>query len=299
MNHIEFNLENLERRKIEALQVPKRIQVIAEIGINHNGSLDTAKSLIDIAANAGCDAVKFQKRTIDIVYSKEVLDAPRESPWGDTQRDQKVGLEFGLEEYREIDKYCKSKGIDWSASAWDIPSLEFVEAFDPPFHKVASAMITNIPFLEKVAQTGRVTLLSTGMADRGMISTAIEIFRKSRTPVILLHTVSTYPTPIENLNISAMLTLADEFNLPVGYSGHETSVSPSFIAAALGAVVIERHITFDRTAYGSDQSASLEENGLRNLVSVIRKIPAAMGNGKIEWAQGEKEVAAKLRYWEN
>lgn len=294
---LNVDLNKLEKRNV-SIQLPKYIPVIAEIGINHNGSLETAKKLIDIAVETGCDAVKFQKRTIDIVYSQEVLDAPRESPWGTTQRDQKEGLEFSREDYQEIDSYCKEKSIDWSASAWDLESLDFVESFNPPFHKVASAMLTHESFIEKVASFGRLTLVSTGMADLEMIRTVVEVFKNHKTPIILLHTVSTYPTPLENLNISAMLTLAETFGLPVGYSGHEASVSPSFIAASLGAVVIERHITFDRAAYGSDQSASLEENGLRNLVNVLRKIPVAMGSGEIDWAPGEREVAAKLRYWE-
>jgi N-acetylneuraminate synthase len=275
------------------------IPVIAEIGINHNGDLDLAKKMIDMAVSSGCDAVKFQKRTIEIVYTADVLDALRESPWGTTQREQKNGLEFDLEAYREIDSYCKSKGIQWSASAWDLPSLEFVENFSPPFHKVASALITHMEFLEAVAKLKRLTFVSTGMADEKMVADAVEVFEKHGTPLVLLHTVSTYPSPEEDLNLRAMKTLRDTFRLPVGYSGHETSVSPSIVAASLGAVAIERHITVDRTMYGSDQAASLEEAGLRNLVAVVRKIPKMMGSGKIDWAPGEDAVAKKLRYWEN
>jgi N-acetylneuraminate synthase len=275
------------------------IPVIAEIGINHNGDLELAKKMIDLAVSSGCDAVKFQKRTIEIVYTAEVLDTPRESPWGTTQREQKNGLEFDLKAYQEIDTYCKEKGIQWSASAWDLPSLEFVENFSPPFHKVASALITHMEFLNAVAKLKRLTFVSTGMADEKMVKDAVAIFKKHGTPVVLLHTVSTYPSPEEDLNLRAMETLRNTFGLPVGYSGHETSVSPSIVAASLGAVAIERHITVDRTMYGSDQAASLEEAGLRNLVAVVRKIPKMMGSGKIEWAPGEEAVAKKLRYWEN
>lgn len=286
------------RKTTVSLQVPDYIPVIAEIGINHNGDLKLAKKMIDLAVSTGCDAVKFQKRTIDIVYSEEVLDAPRESPWGSTQREQKEGLEFNLEDYKEIDAYCKELGIQWSASAWDIPSLDFIESFNPPFHKVASALITHLDFVEAIAKLNRLTFVSTGMADEAMVAKALKIFEKYSTPVILFHTVSTYPSPEEDLNLLAILKLGDIFGLPVGYSGHETSVSPSIVAASLGAVAIERHITVDRTMYGSDQAASLEEAGLRHLVAVARKIPKMLGSGDIAWAPGEESVAKKLRYWE-
>lgn len=274
------------------------IPVIAEIGINHNGDLSLAKELVRVAAECGCFAVKFQKRTVDIVYSPEILDTPRESPWGSIQRDQKEGLEFSRQEYEEIDSFCSEMGIKWSASAWDAESLHFVESFDPPFHKVASAMVTHVEFLKAVASLGRLTLISTGMATSEDIDRAVEIFRESGTEVILLHTVSTYPTPEEDLNLRAIQTLREKYGLPVGYSGHEASVSPSIVAAALGAVLIERHITVDRTMYGSDQAASLEPDGLRHLVSVVRKVPTLLGSGHKDWAPGEKEVAQKLRYWE-
>jgi N-acetylneuraminate synthase len=279
-------------------QVPDRIVVIAEVGINHNGDMELAKRLIDIAVDTGCDAVKFQKRTVDLVYAPEVLDAPRESPWGTTQRDQKEGLEFSREQYQEIDAYCRARGIAWSASAWDIPSLEFLEEFQPPFHKVASALLTHRPFIEAVASKGRVTLISTGMATYDIIDGVVEVFQSAGTPFVLLHTVSTYPSPEADLNLSVIHTLQERYGVPVGYSGHEPSVSPSVVAAALGATVIERHITIDRSMYGSDQAASLEENGLRQLVATIRKIPAMLGSGEKDWAPGEREVAGKLRYWE-
>jgi len=281
-----------------AWQQPEGIFVIAEVGINHNGDMNLAKQLIDMAVDTGCDAVKFQKRTIDLVYTAEVLDAPRESPWGTTQRDQKQGLEFTLEQYQEIDSYCRDKGIVWSASAWDIPSLEFLEGFNPPFHKVASAMLTHRSFIEAVASKGRLTLVSTGMATIEMIDQVVEIFKSSGTPFVLLHTVSTYPSPESDLNLSMIQTLLERYKVPVGYSGHEPSVSPSVVAAVLGATVIERHITIDRSMYGSDQAASLEANGLRQLVSTLRKMPAMLGTGEKGWAPGEKAVAEKLRYWE-
>lgn len=280
-------------------QLADHVLVVAEIGINHNGSVATAKDLIDVAVRAGCDAVKFQKRTINVVYSQDTLDSPRDSPWGTTQREQKEHLEFEREQYAELDSYCREQGIAWSASAWDIPSLDFVEDFAPPFHKVASAMISHAAFVEAVAVKGRLTLISTGMSTLDMIDSAVRVFRDENTPFVLLHTVSTYPSPEEDLNLSTIRTLQDRYGVPVGYSGHEASVSPSIVAAALGARVIERHITLDRTMYGTDQAASLEENGLRQLVSVVRKVPTLLGTGVKGWAPGEREVARKLRYWEN
>jgi N-acetylneuraminate synthase len=281
-----------------AWRQPEDIFVIAEVGINHNGDMSVAKQLIDMAVDTGCDAVKFQKRTIDLVYTAEVLDASRESPWGNTQRDQKQGLEFTLEQYQEIDRYCRDKGILWSASAWDIPSLEFLDGFYPPFHKIASAMLTHRPFTEAVARKGRLTLVSTGMATIEIIDEVVGIFKSAGTPFVLLHTVSTYPSPESDLNLSMIHTLLERYKVPVGYSGHEPSVSPSIVAAVLGATVIERHITIDRSMYGSDQAASLEANGLRQLVTTLRKIPGMLGTGEKDWAPGEKAVAEKLRYWE-
>ena len=281
-----------------AWRQPEDIFVIAEVGINHNGDIRVAKQLIDMAIDTGCDAVKFQKRTIDLVYTAEVLDASRESPWGNTQRDQKQGLEFTLEQYQEIDRYCRDKGILWSASAWDIPSLEFLEGFNPPFHKIASAMLTHRPFVEAVATKGRLTLVSTGMATIEIIDEVVGIFKSAGTPFVLLHTVSTYPSPESDLNLSMIHTLLERYKVPVGYSGHEPSVSPSIAAAVLGATVIERHITIDRSMYGSDQAASLEASGLRQLVTTLRKIPGMLGTGEKDWAPGEKAVAEKLRYWE-
>lgn len=277
---------------------PEKIFVIAEIGINHNGDLDLAKSLIDMASRCGCDAVKFQKRTIETVYPEQVLSTPRESPWGTTQRQQKYGLEFTESDYREIDVFCEKRGILWSASAWDLESLAFIERFQPTFHKVASAMVTHLEFLEEVASLKRNTILSTGMCSIEDVDRAVEIFQKRDTPLCLLHTVSTYPSNEEHLNLLMVQSLRSRYGLPVGYSGHEPSVSPSLVAAALGASVIERHITIDRSMYGSDQAASLEETGLRQLVGSLRKLPLLLGDGVKKWAPGESEVASKLRYWE-
>ena len=272
--------------------------IIAEIGINHNGDLKIAKQLIDQSKAAGCDAVKFQKRTIDVVYSPDVLDQPRESPWGSTQRDQKMGLEFGVAEYDEINRYCNEVGIIWFASAWDIPSQNFLRQYNCPYNKVASAMTTHVAFLGEVASEKKMTFISTGMCTLDDVDHAVKIFRDADCPFVLLHTVSTYPAKESDLNLAVMATLRERYECPVGYSGHEPSVSPSVIAGALGAQVIERHVTLERSMYGSDQSASLEPAGLLNLVSTIRKISECVGNGEKQVIDAEKEVAKKLRYWE-
>lgn len=283
--------------RITNLEIPQHVYVIGEIGINHNGSLDIAKQLIDMAKRCGCDAVKFQKRTIDIVYTQELLDSPRESPWGTTQRAQKEGLEFSEADYDEIDRYCRAAGIDWFASAWDIPSQKFMRKYNLSHNKVASAMVTHPDFLEAVAEEKKPTFLPTGMCTWEEIDRAVAIFKKHDCPLVLLHTVSEYPAPENVLNIGVMHALRDRYNLPVGYSGHEASVSPSVIAAAQGAVAIERHITLDRAMYGSDQSASLEEAGLRDMVGMIRKIPVVLGDGQKRITEKEVGVASKLRYW--
>jgi len=273
------------------------IFIIAEIGINHNGSLDTAKKLIDMAVDTGCDAVKFQKRTIDIVYSKEVLDTPRESPWGTTTREQKMGLEFGVEEYKEIDKYCKEKNIEWFASAWDVESQKFLRQFKCKYNKIASALLTHIPLLEEVASEKIHTFISTGMATFADIDKAVEIFKKHNCPFTLMHTVSVYPCPEEDLNLNMIHTLKEKYKCPVGYSGHETSPVPSIAAAAMGITALERHVTLDRTMYGSDQSASLEKRGLEILVTGVRSVEKSLGSGKKEFGEAEQKVASKLRYW--
>jgi N-acetylneuraminate synthase len=278
--------------------IPRHVFVIAEIGINHNGDIGIAKRLIEQAKAAGCDAVKFQKRTIDVVYSPEVLAQLRESPWGTTQRQQKEGLEFGKREYDEIDRHCRALGIAWFASAWDIPSQEFLRQYDLPYNKVASAMLTHRDFLAAVASEGRPTFVSTGMSTYEDIDAAVEIFRARRCPITLMHAVSTYPSPESDLNLQMLHVLRERYGVPVGYSGHESSVSPSIVAAVMGAVAIERHITLDRAMYGSDQAASLELAGLISLIGSLRKIPAVIGDGVKRFDAGERSVAKKLRYWE-
>ena len=258
----------------------KYIYIIAEIGINHNGSLKTAKELIDVASDIGCDAVKFQKRTIDVVYSEKTLNQYRESPWGKTQREQKEGLEFSLQDYDEINNYCKSKNLDWFASSWDEESQKIMRKYNFPFNKIASAMSVNKSFVELVASEIKPTFVSTGMMEIDDIDQVVDIFRKHKCPLMLMHTVSTYPSKIENLNLKCINVLQERYKLPVGYSGHEVSVSPSIIAASLGAGAIERHITLDRSMYGSDQSASLEPVGFRKLNEVLRSLPGIIGDGK-------------------
>ena len=271
--------------------------IIAEIGINHNGDLELAKELMKMAKDAGCDAIKFQKRTIDIVYTKEFLEESRESPWGTTQREQKEGLEFNESDYGEIDSYAKELDIIWFASAWDIPSQDFLKQFNVPYNKIASAMTTNLEFVEHVAKEGKPTFVSTGMTTLEEIENTVNIFKKHNCPITLMHTNSEYPSPEENLNLNCIITLKEKFNLPIGYSGHEPSVSPSLVAACLGATAIERHITKDRSSYGSDQAASLESSGLKNLVDMVRKLPVVLGDGVKLITDEEKKIAKKLRYW--
>ena len=247
--------------------------IIGEIGINHNGDLGIAKKLIDISADAGANAVKFQKRTIDKVYTQETLDGFRESPWGTTQRAQKEGLEFGLSEYKEIDSYCKTKKIDWFASAWDLESQNFLSQFNCSYNKVASAMIVYEPLLKIIAAEKKYTFISTGMATLKDIDKAVKIFEKENCPFELMHTVSTYPMNDNDANLNMIKTLKDRYQCKVGYSGHESGVAISTAACALGISSLERHITLDRSMYGSDQAASLEPNGWRNLIGSVRKIP--------------------------
>ena len=273
--------------------------IIAEIGINHNGELDIAKELIVHAKSAGCDAVKFQKREIDIVYTKDFLNEPRKSPWGTTQRDQKEGLEFSLEDFDKLDIFCKNIGIDWCASSWDIESQKKMRKYNFKYNKVASAMATNIPFLEEVASEKKHTFLSTGMMNLTMIDKAVDVFKTNSCPFTLMHTVSTYPALEEDLNLQCIKTLQERYKVPVGYSGHEASVSPSFIAVLLGATAIERHITLNRAMYGSDQAASLELPGLHQLVTMIKKIPICLGDGEVKILDSEVPIAKKLRYWNN
>lgn len=269
--------------------------IIAEIGINHNGDLKIAKDLIRQATSAGCDAVKFQKRDIDIVYTKEFLDSPRESTWGTTQRDQKAGLEFGKAEYDVIDEYCKKLGIEWFASAWDMNSLAFLDQYDCKYSKVASAMLVSEPFLRAVASRKRHTFISTAMSTMEQIGNAVSIFREMDCPFELMHCVGTYPMKIEHANLRCIETLREAFNCPVGYSGHETGVAISAGAVMLGVSSIERHITLDRAMYGSDQAASLEGAGIHQLCRYTRILEAAMGDGVKRILPEEAAVAQKLR----
>lgn len=269
--------------------------VIAEIGINHNGDLKIAKQLIDLAAEAGCGAVKFQKRTVDKVYSKEMLDSPRESPWGHTQRAQKEGLEFGEAEYDAIDAYCRQKGIRWFASAWDVDSQKFLRKYNLPYNKVASAMLTRDELLEEIAGEGRHTFISTGMSSWEEIDHAVEIFKKRGCPFELMHCNSTYPMEDEDANLALIPVLQKRYGCKVGYSGHERDIGPSVLSVAAGASSVERHITLDKTMYGSDQKASLEPQQLKALVQAIRKAEAMMGSGEKTLSAAEQAVKAKLR----
>jgi N-acetylneuraminate synthase len=281
------------------LILKKKCFIIAEIGINHNGSLDIAKKLIDIAKQSGCDAVKFQKRTIEIVYDKKTLDSPRESPWGNTQRDQKEGIEFSKKEYDEIDNYCKKKNIEWFASAWDLESLIFLDQYKFKNHKIASVMITNKEFLLSVAKRKIHTFISTGMTKTSDIEYAVNIFRENNCDFTLMHTVSTYPCQENELHLINIINLREKYKCKVGYSGHEVSPGPSIIAVCLGAEALERHITLDRSMYGSDQSASLERGGLKLTVDYVRKIPVVFGDKLRENIfDSEIPTAKKLRYWE-
>jgi N-acetylneuraminate synthase len=269
--------------------------IIAEIGINHNGDMNICKQLIDIAKNAGCDAVKFQKRTLEEVYSKEQLLSSRESPWGKTTYDQKNGLEFKLKEYQQIDKYCKKKKIYWFGSAWDLKSQKFLNKFNLKFNKIASAMIIDKKFLNFVASQKKHTFISTGMSTMKNISDAVKIFRKKKCSFELMHCVSTYPMDDETANLNVINTLKKKFKCNVGYSGHESGLAISLAASAFGLSSLERHITINRTMYGSDQSASIEPNGLKNLVGSVRKIEKALGNGIKVFLPEEKVIAKKLR----
>lgn len=269
--------------------------IIAEIGINHNGSLEITKQLIKEAAEMGCNAVKFQKRTLDEVYSKEDLDRPRQSPWGTTNRQQKEGLEFGLEEYQEIDEYCKQVGIEWLASAWDVNSQKFLRQFNLKYNKIASALLTHTDLLKQVASEGRHTFISTGMSTMDEIATAVSIFRIAKCPFELMHCNSTYPMKNEDANLLVMNTLRDAFECNVGYSGHETGRVVSLTAVALGATSLERHITLDRTMYGSDQAASIEMGEMRKLVSDVRTVEESLGSEEKVVHESEKPIRDKLR----
>ena len=270
--------------------------IVAEVGINHNGSIDIAKKLIDIAASAGCDAVKFQKRNVDKVYSKELLAQPRESPWGNTQRDQKLGLEFSEKQFQIIDKYCSKKKIPWYLSCWDVGSQIQMQKFKTKYNKVASAMLVHTKLLETIAKEEKYTFISTGMSTMKDIENAVEIFKKFKCPFELMHSHSAYPMPINEANLKMIQTLQKEFGCKVGYSGHESGAYLLCVAAVLlGATSIERHITLDRTMYGSDQAASLEPEGLFRMVRDIRNIDKILGDGKKKIWDSEIPAMKKLR----
>jgi N-acetylneuraminate synthase len=269
---------------------------IAEIGINHNGDINIAKKLIDLAAETRFDAVKFQKRDINLVYSEEFLNQPRESPWGKTQRDQKKGLEFEYDDYLEIDKYCKSKNILWFASAWDLNSLNFLDQFELQYNKIASAMIVDKLFLSEVAKRKKHTFISTGMSTLKDIEDAVNIFKNENCSFELMHCVSTYPMVAHDANLLTINALKRKFNCNVGYSGHENGIAISLAALGLGISSLERHITLERTMYGSDQSASLEDNGVKILMDSARKILIALGEEKLGHVTDEEiKIAQKLR----
>jgi len=271
------------------------IIVIAEIGINHNGDMEICKQLIDAAKDAGANCVKFQKRDVDQVYTQEFLDSPRESPWGTTQREQKLGLEFSAEQYQEIEDYCKAKDIEWFASAWDINSQKFLRQFNSKYNKIASAMIVHTELLKEVASEGKHTFISTGMTTYDDIQTAVDIFRKANCSFELMHAVSTYPMMDEDANLNMINTLREKFECNVGYSGHEVGLAVSYAASALGITSLERHITLDRSMYGSDQSASIEPSGFRQLIGAVRKIEVAMGDGVKRTYEAEAPIAENLR----
>jgi len=270
--------------------------VCAEIGINHNGNVDNAKKLIDMAVRCGSDAVKFQKRKVEKVYSQDVLDSPRESPFGKTVRDQKIGLELSLKQYSIIDKYCKKQKISWYVSCWDVDSQIEMRRFKTKFNKVASAMLTHKTLLEIISKEKKYTFISTGMSTVKEISEAVKIFRKNKCPFELMHSHSAYPMPEKEANLKVIPFLKKKFNCDVGYSGHEVgSYDVCIPAVVLGATSIERHITLDRTMYGSDQSSSLEEPGLKRLVRDVKKIGLLLGDGKKRIWDSELPAMKKLR----
>ena len=271
--------------------------IIAEIGINHNGCVKTAKKLIDIAASSGCDAVKFQKRTVDFVYTAEELAMPRPNHFGETNGDLKRGLELKFEDYEEIDDYCTKKGIMWLASCWDKNSVDFIEYFNPPCYKIASATLTDDDLLRHTASKGKPLLISTGMSTIEEIDHALKVINSEN--IVMYHCTSTYPTDNNETNLLVILDFINRYNYPIGYSGHERGLIPSLVAASIGACSIERHITLDRTRWGSDHAASLEPLGLYRLVRDIKQMPAMLGDGHKIVYESEKPILAKLRKVKN
>jgi len=269
--------------------------IVAEIGINHNGSVDIAKQLIDVAVDMGCDAVKFQKRTVDKVYNQDELDKFRDSPWGTTTREQKLGLEFGRDDYVEIDLYCRKHNILWFASCWNKDSVDFIDDFHPPCFKIPSPLLTDHNLVRHVCGKGKPVILSTGMSTPEEIDDCIKWIDHMGNPLVLLHCTSTYPCKLGELNLNVIPRLKQHYDYFVGYSGYEVGVYPSIAAVVLGAVMVERHITLDRSMYGSDQSSSLEPRGLQVLVSNIRKVPVILGDGVKQVYSSEIPIMKKLR----
>jgi len=267
--------------------------IIAEIGINHNGSLDIAKNLISVAKNTGCDAVKFQKRTVEIVYTPEELAKPRESPFGNTNGDLKRGLEFGIEQYKKIDEFCREMEIPWFASCWDEPSVDFIARFDVPCFKIASASLTDDALLRHTRAAGKPVILSTAMSTSGEIDHAVEILGKK--DLIILQSTGTYPSNYDEIDLRVIPEFRARYSVPVGYSGHETGIPSSVAAVALGACAVERHITLERSMWGSDQAASLGPSGLTRLVRDIRLVELALGSGTKRVFEREIPVMKKLR----
>ena len=271
--------------------------IIAEIGINHNGDINLAKRLVKLAKDNGCDAVKFQKRTVELVYSKHELEMERPNPFGNTNGDLKRGLEFSYEQYQEIDKYCRELDILWFASCWDKNSVDFIDSFNPPCHKIASASLTDDDLILHIKSKGRPILLATGMSTQDEIDHALSILGMDN--LVLMHCTSTYPSLESELNLNVILNYIKRYSCPIGYSGHEKGVLPSVIAASMGACAIERHITTDRTLWGSDHPASLEPEGLRRLVRDIRLLNTIKGDGKKVVYESELPIIKKLRKVKN
>jgi N-acetylneuraminate synthase len=267
--------------------------IVAEIGINHNGDVNQAKKLIDAAANAGCNAVKFQKRTVDVVYTPEDLARSRESPFGTTNGDLKHALEFGPDAYAEIDRHCRQVGLPWFSSCWDEASVDFIAQFDPPCFKIASASLTDDKLLCRCRATGKPIVLSTGMSSLEQIDHAVQVLGKEN--LVLLHCTSTYPAKLEELNLKVIPFFIERYDIPIGYSGHEVGLYTSLAAAVMGACFIERHITLDRAMWGSDQAASVEPPGFVRLIKDIRAIEIAMGDGVKRVFESEKPIMQKLR----
>jgi N-acetylneuraminate synthase len=267
--------------------------VLAEIGINHNGDTQVAQKLIDVASFAGCEAVKFQKRTVDVVYTSEELAKPRESPFGETNGDLKRGLELGQAEYEQIDEYCRKKPIAWTASGWDEASVDFIDQFNPPFYKIASASLTDDALLRHTRAKGKPIVLSTGMSTLDQIDHAVEVLGKEN--LVILHCCSTYPAQYAELNLRVIPAFRERYGVPIGYSGHETGIASSVAAAALGACLVERHITLDRSLWGSDHAASLEPNGIMRVIRDIRLVEMALGDGVKSVVPSEIPIMKKLR----